>query len=147
LVRVAGIDYGQARVGVAVSDDLGLLAHPRPYLDGRNRTALLDALKQLAVAETLERFVIGLPRNLDGSEGISARRARHFAELVERITGVPVVLVDEWLSTEEAARRLREQGVDARKGRSRVDSAAAAILLQSFLDAHARSSDDADEER
>lgn len=140
-MRVAGIDFGQARVGVAVSDDLGMLAHPRPHLDGRNRTALLDALHAFARAESIERFVVGLPRNLDGSEGIAARRARQFAALVERTSGVPVVLVDEWLTTEEATRRLREQGVDARRGRSRVDSAAATILLQSYLDSAARGGD------
>jgi putative Holliday junction resolvase len=134
-VRVAGIDYGQARVGIAVSDDLGLMAHPRPHLDGRNRSALFDALKAFAAQEGIEQFVVGLPRNLDGSEGTSARRARHFARLLERTTGVPVQFVDEWLTTQEATRRLREQGVDARRGRARVDSAAAAILLQSFLDA------------
>lgn len=136
-MRVAAIDYGEVRVGVAVSDELGMLAHPRPHLDGRNRAVLFEALKELVRIESIERFIVGLPRNLDGSEGASARRARHFARHVERATGIPVALVDEWLTTREATRRLQEQGVDGKRGRSRVDSAAATILLQSYLDSSA----------
>lgn len=134
-MRAAGIDLGRVRVGVALADELGLMAHPRPYLDGRNPKQLLIRLRELAQNEQIEVFVVGLPRHLDGREGLAARRARRFAEELARATGVPVELADEWLTTVEAAGRLREQGLDSRAARTRIDSAAAAVLLQSWLDA------------
>jgi putative Holliday junction resolvase len=136
-VRAAGIDLGKVRVGLAVSDELGLLAHPRPHLDGRNPGRVIDALAVLAREERIERFVLGLPRQLDGREGPPARRARRFGEKLRARTGVEVELVDEWLTTKEARERLREQGVDDRRARDRIDSAAAAVLLQAWMDARA----------
>jgi putative Holliday junction resolvase len=133
-MRAAAIDFGKVRVGLAVADELGLMAHPRPHLDGRDLRALLAALTTLAEAEGIELFLVGLPRKLRGDEGPPARRARRFAETLASRTGRRVELVDEWLSTTEARARLREQGLDERALRGRVDSAAAAVLLQSWLD-------------
>lgn len=133
-MRAAGIDLGSVRVGLAVADDLGVLAHPRPYLDGKDPGKLLGTLADLAKREAIDVFVVGLPRRLDGREGPEARRARKMAEDLRKRTGVEVVLWDEWLTTREAARGLREAGLDARRARKRVDSEAAAILLQSWLD-------------
>jgi putative Holliday junction resolvase len=79
-------------------------------------------------------FVIGLPRQLNGKEGLAAGRARRFAEQLAKRTQARVELIDEWLSTVEAHARLREQGTSSREARERVDSAAAAVLLQSWLD-------------
>lgn len=134
LVRAAAIDLGAVRVGLAVADDLGLLAHPRPFLDGKNQAALLRKLQALQTEEKLEVFVLGLPRELNGREGPAARRARAFAAKLEQATPAKVELYDEWLSTREAAGRLRAQGLNAKEQRGRIDSAAAAILLQSWLD-------------
>jgi len=133
-VRIAALDFGQARVGLAVSDELGLLAHPRPHLDGRELRTTLLALGKLARDEAWQCVVVGLPRNLDGTEGVSARRARRFAELVGQATGVEVVLLDERLSTREAQGRLAAQGLDGKQSKGKVDSASAAILLQTWLD-------------
>jgi putative Holliday junction resolvase len=136
-MRAASVDLGGVRVGLAVADELGLLAHPRPHLDGRDPARLLAALAALAADEGIELFLVGLPRTLEGREGVSAKRARRFArELAER-TKVRVELVDERWSTKEAQARLRDQGMSEREMRQRVDSAAAAILLQSWLDARA----------
>jgi putative Holliday junction resolvase len=134
-MRAAGVDFGSVRVGLAVGDELGLLAHPRPYLPAADPEKLFQALARLSREEGIEVFVIGLPRSLDGRERGSARRVRRFAERLRRETGVRVEFVDERLSTVEAQGRLREQGLDSRAQRARVDSAAAAILLQSWLDA------------
>ncbi|HEX5099586.1 MAG TPA: Holliday junction resolvase RuvX [Polyangiaceae bacterium] len=134
-MRALGVDVGKVRVGVAVADELGLLAHPRDHVDGRDPRRAVEALAALASAEQIEVFVVGLPRALNGEEGVSARRARRFAALLGTRTGLPVELYDEWLSTREAQRRLRDGGLDDRKARSRIDSAAAAVVLQSWLDA------------
>ena len=136
-VRVAAIDFGKVRVGLALSDELGCLAHPRPFLDGRSLSALLEELTELARKEGVQRFVVGLPRRLDGSHGPAARKARHFAQLLEQKTGLIVELHDEWLTTREAQARLQAAGLDAKQSRRRIDSAAAAVLLQAWLDARA----------
>jgi putative Holliday junction resolvase len=136
-MRIAAVDLGASRVGLAISDELGLLAHPRPYLSGKDRRALLAALAAFAREESVERFLVGLPRRLDGTSGIEARQASRFALELEAKSGVPVELVDEWLTTRQAGARLREAGVNQKKARARIDSAAAAVMLQSWLDGHA----------
>jgi putative holliday junction resolvase len=113
-----------------------MLAHPRPHLDGRELSGTLRTLAELARTEGWTCVVVGLPRNLDGTEGIAARRARRFAELVGKATGVAVALLDERLSTREAQQRLSAQGLDGRQSKSKIDSASAAILLQTWLDTH-----------
>jgi len=133
-MRAAAVDLGKVRVGLAVADELGLMAHPRPYLDGRDQRRVVADLARLAEAEGITVFVIGLPRQLNGKEGLAAGRARRFAEQLTKRTQARVELVDEWLSTVEAHARLREQGTNSRDARQRVDSAAAAVLLQSWLD-------------
>jgi putative Holliday junction resolvase len=132
--RAIGVDLGARRVGVAVADELGAMAHARPHLDGRDVTQLLTALRDLAQAERVDTFVLGLPKSMDGSEGIAARKARRFAAQLAKHTGAKVELLDERLSTVQATARLREQGVDSRQMKDRIDSASAAILLQAWLD-------------
>lgn len=135
-MRAAAIDLGTVRVGLAVSDELGLLAHVRPFLDGRDTGRLIGQLRALVDAEQIDVFVVGLPRQLDGSEGLSARRSRAFAKRLGQESGARVELLDERWTTREALGRLRDQGLDQRRARSKVDSAAAAILLQTWLDTH-----------
>ncbi len=137
-MRAAGINLGKVRVGLAIADELGLLAHPRPHLDGRNPRALLETLARLAESDDIAVFVVGLPRALSGTEGAPARRARRFADQLAARTGRRVELVEEWLTTREARGRLRDQGLRERELRGKVDSAAAAVLLQSWLDGQAR---------
>ncbi len=133
-MRVAAVDYGKVRAGLALSDELGAMAHPRPFLDARNLKPLLAELTRVAADEAIERFIVGLPRSLDGREGPPARRARRFAELLQQASGVPVELYDEWLTTREAQARLSSQGLDIKRSRDRIDSASAAVLLQAWLD-------------
>lgn len=140
-MRALGIDLGSVRVGIAISDELGLMAHPRPHLPGGNWTALVEALGTLAKDEGIEHFVVGLPRQLDGNEGRAARDARRFAQALGKHTGIEVTLRDEWLTTREARARLQASGKNDKQSRSRVDSAAAAVLLQSWLDARAGARD------
>ena len=137
-MRVAALDYGKARIGVAVSDELGMLAHPRPPIQAKNRRAALAAIQKLRQDEGIERFVIGVPVRLGGQAGQAADEATRFAQDVSNATGCEVELVDERWSTVQASRALRDGGVSARDQRQRIDSAAAAVLLQAWLDAPGR---------
>jgi putative holliday junction resolvase len=131
---VVALDLGKSRVGVAISDELGLLAHPRPPLDGRDKKALLLALVEMAREEKVELFVVGLPLDMSGAAGPMATRAAGFARELTEAAGVPVELFDERWTTVEAGRMLRQSGVDARKGKGLVDGVAASVMLQSWLD-------------
>lgn len=137
-MRAAAIDLGTVRVGRAIADELNLIAHPRPHLDGRNAGRLVEALAAWAKDEGITLFVLGLPKRLSGVEGTAARRVRVFAEQLRQRAGVPVELVDERWTTKEAHLRLRDQGLRQKEARSRVDSAAAALILQTWLDSQPR---------
>lgn len=137
-MRVAALDFGKARIGVAISDELGWMAHPRPFLPARDRKAVFAAILRLKEEDGVERFLVGLPLRLGGEAGSTAEDVTRFAQEVCDRTGCEVELVDERLSTVQASRALRESGLSSKEQRSRVDSAAAAILLQSWLDAPGR---------
>lgn len=119
---------------MAVSDELGLLAHPRPFLDGKSRKALLDALVALAREDEITRFLVGLPLEMSGATGSAARRAIEFADELAGATGIEVELFDERLTTVQASRALRAGGASRRAGKQLVDGVAAAVMLQSWLD-------------
>lgn len=133
--RSIGLDLGGARCGVAVDDELGQLAHPRPNLPAKDRPALVRALVDLARQEQARRFVIGLPLELSGREGAAAERVRIFAQHLADASGLEVALWDERLSTIEAAGALRAVGLDARAQKALIDGAAAVTILQAWLDA------------
>lgn len=131
-----GVDYGLARIGLAKSDDERRLAFPfgvvrRGKSDEEGVAALIRALEGVEVA----RFIVGDPIRLDGTGGEASRRARAFAALLEARSGIPITLVDERLTTSAAAKSLRELGVDSRGQKDIIDASAAALLLQSHLDA------------
>lgn len=134
--RVAALDPGDARIGVAVSDDEGTMAFARPFVSARGKPEDVAArVRDALVGEGVTRVVIGLPLTLEGREGIAARKARAFAKRIREVTGLPVVLRDERLTTTQAARSLTALGVKGGAKRAAVDSAAAAILLQAYLEA------------
>ncbi len=132
-----GLDSGERRVGVAISDETRLLASPVVVLDRRNGLRpVLEALAAIVSREGVNHVVVGLPLNADGSEGPQARRANDFARLVGRVVGLPVTMWDERLSTREAEDALRAGGRNLRRMRQRgqLDAYAAAAILQDFLD-------------
>jgi len=133
--RILALDRGEVRVGVAVSDELGMMAHPRPFLDGRRARALFEAIADLVREEGITRVLVGLPLDPKGHDGPAARRAVRFAQEVADATGVDVELVDERMTTVLAERSLREAGASKKERRAKVDGAAAAWLLQGWLDA------------
>ena len=132
--RVAAIDLGKARAGIAVVDELGLMAHSRGFLDAQSRKPLLAALKELAAEEKLERFLVGLPLEMTGEAGRAARNATEFAQQLADATGLEIELCDERLTTVEAARRLDDRGLKRRDQKKLIDGASAAVILQSWLD-------------
>ena len=129
-----GVDCGEKRVGLAVTDELGLLAPPRGSVP-RERAA--DEIEKLAREEEIAQVVVGLPLNMDGTEGMSARAAREFAEEL-RGRGLQVALFDERLTTFQAQSLLREAGVDSRRAKAKLDGASAQILLQEYAESRKR---------
>ncbi len=134
--RVVGVDPGEARVGIAISDEAQSIAFPRETVSARGGWA--EAAKRVKDAlsdDEVELLVVGLPLRLDGSEGEAARRARGFGEALRAELGVDVEYWDERLTTVAAERSLTEMGRRGSKRRDVVDQSAAAILLQGYLDA------------
>jgi putative Holliday junction resolvase len=133
--RVLGVDVGTVRVGVALSDATGTLASPLETLRRAKNHSDLDRLAALVVEHEVTEVVVGEPVHLSGASGASAEDAGNYAqELADRIPDVPVILIDERLSTVTAASHLREGGIDSRKQRAVIDQAAAVVILQQFLD-------------
>lgn len=132
--RILALDPGSHRVGVAVTDEARIAAHPRPSLDATD-DGLLDAIAALVAELDVDTIVVGLPVSLDGTEGAAARAARDFAARVERRTGVTVVLYDERFSTVMAERALLEGGARRAKRRRVRDGVAAALFLRDYLEA------------
>ena len=135
--RICALDLGAARVGVAISDDLGMMAHPRGVLAARPRPKLLEALRELVEAEKIERIVVGFPLDMRGTEGEAARRAREIAQQIADATECDVELFDERLTTVQAQRALTASEVHGQKARERIDEASAVEILQAWLDARA----------
>jgi putative holliday junction resolvase len=143
-MRVLGIDPGARRIGLALSDPEGQFALPLEAVQARGVEQTVQALAAEAARLSAERLVVGLPLRMDGGEGESARLARKLAERLHAATGLPVVLWDERLTTRAAERALAEAGARGARRKQAVDSVAAALLLQSYLDAeHERDGRDA----
>ena len=126
------------RVGVAIDDELGSMAHPRGVIDGRDRAHLLRELVRLAEDEGILRFVVGLPLDMKGGEGDAARKARQLAQDIADATGRDVELLDERLTTVQARRSLEASEVFGKKQKARIDEASATAILQAWLDARKR---------
>lgn len=135
--RILGIDPGEARIGIAISDEEGSIAFPRETVLARGGTAKVAKRIQGALSDDeVSLAVVGLPLRLDGSEGEAARRARAFGRALGETLCVQVVFWDERLTTVAAERSLREMGRRGPKSREVVDQSAATILLQAYLDAN-----------
>ncbi|MCL2670162.1 MAG: Holliday junction resolvase RuvX [Syntrophaceae bacterium] len=137
VLRALGIDYGERRIGVAVCDELGLAAQGVETIHRKNRDADIEAVAALAERYGVERVVIGYPLRLDGSEGILCEKINRFCRRLEARLSLPLVRWDETLTTKEAEELLRERGVRPEKRREQIDRVAAAIILQSYIDAQA----------
>ena len=131
---LAGLDLGEKTIGVAISDRGLSFAHPRPVITRRKFSIDAAALLDLFANENVGAVVMGLPINMDGSEGPRAQASRAFVRNIARLTDLPFVFWDERLSTVAAERTLIEMDFSRRKRAGKIDSAAAAFILQGVLD-------------
>lgn len=130
--RILGIDLGRARIGVAVSDELGMLAHPLETIPASKDAALRIA--ELVREKNAERVIVGLPRHMNGSAGEGATDALAFAKKLQALLPCEVVMWDERLTTTAATRVLRDSGRKTRDSRQIIDQVAAQMILQGYLD-------------
>ena len=140
-MRIIGLDYGSKTVGVALSDELGITAQPIMTIERKSENKLRRTLAK--IEELIDEYgvsfvVLGYPKNMDNTVGARALATEEFKEHLERRTGLEVVLQDERLSTVESERILMESGIRRENRKEYVDKMAAAVILQSYLDASNR---------
>jgi putative Holliday junction resolvase len=133
-MRVLGLDIGEKRIGVALSDPGGIIAGALEVVERESQDAALEQIIALVREHGAERIVVGMPLSLNGTPGKQAHVVQSFVELLEQRTGIPVETWDERLSTVAAERMLVEAGVKRDKRKKSIDSIAAAFILQGYLD-------------
>ena len=132
-MRIMAVDYGDARTGIAVSDALGMIAGETFVIEQWDPEALAKTIAAEASARGVETLVLGLPKNMDGTEGPRAEKARAFAELLKAAGAPPVVMWDERRTTVDAHRILHANGKKEKKHKKTVDAVAAALTLEGYL--------------
>ena len=136
-MRIMGLDYGSKTVGVAVSDPLGLTAQGIEIVRRKSETKLrqtLARIEEIAKEYSVEKIVLGFPKHMNNDIGERAEKSLEFKEMLERRTGLPVVMWDEWLTTVEADRTMMETGIRRENRKEYVDMIAAVFILQGYLD-------------
>ena len=143
-MRVLAIDYGSKAIGVAVCDELQISVRPLTTIrrERMKKPELLDRICALIAENEIAELVVGLPLNMDGSHGEAARRVEKFAADLQQRLSIPIITVDERLTSYEADQILREMGVSQAERRARSDEYAAMIILQDYLEAQSRQSVD-----
>lgn len=130
-----GLDYGSKRVGVALSDPMGIFAQPLEIFENKGKNSFLSCVRELVQKHEVKEIVLGFPRNMDGSVGPAAQEVEFVAEELKAGLGIPVVLWDERLSTSAAERMLIEEADMSREKRKGTrDKIAASLILQNYLD-------------
>lgn len=137
-MRILAIDYGDARIGLALSDESETLASPLSTYASVSMRKDIDHIAALAKEKNAGRIVLGLPVNMDGSEGERAQKTRSFGTVLARVSGLEVVYKDERLTTVSAEKTLIECNVRREKRKQVIDTLSAQIILQSYLDAQQR---------
>jgi putative Holliday junction resolvase len=133
-MRILALDHGTKRVGLAISDEMGMIAQPLTFLPAEPIAELLEGLKKVVSEKNVEQILIGVPRNMDGTYGPAAEKARKFVEQVKAAITLPVRTWDERLTSVQANRAMIEGGLRREQRKLKADQTAAAILLQSYLD-------------
>ncbi len=133
-MKALGIDHGEARIGVAVSDELGMMAHPLETIVVKETRDPLGRIAELVTREKASAVIVGLPRNMDGSYGPAAAKVRAFADKLRAKIPCEVSLWDERLTSVAAQRALHETGKNVKQSRAVIDQVAAQMILQGWLD-------------
>ena len=131
--RIIGIDYGDARTGVALSDLLCSIVGSAQVVPSRNTQKAIADIVRIAKENEVGEIVVGLPRNMDGSEGSRAQLCREFADLLKEATGLPVAMWDERRTTVEAHNILSQHNYHGQKRKNTVDAVAASLILEGYL--------------
>ena len=132
--RILGIDMGEARIGLAMSDELGMLAHPLETIRTKDHADPAARIAEIILREKIETVILGMPRNMNGTYGPAADKARAFAERLKEKTPCTVKFWDERLTTVAAQKSLHESGRNVKQGRAVIDQVAAQMILQGYLD-------------
>jgi putative Holliday junction resolvase len=133
-MRILALDHGTKRIGLAISDEMGIIAQPLEFLAAEPLDEFLKRLKGIVDSRQVEQILVGIPRNMNGTYGPAADKAKEFVAALQKVLTIPVKTWDERLTTVQANRFLIETGMRREKRKERVDQTAAAILLQSYLD-------------
>jgi putative Holliday junction resolvase len=133
-MRILALDHGTKRIGVAVSDELKMIAQPLEYILAEPSADFLARLKELIHEKEVELILVGMPRNMDGTYGPAAQKVQEFVAVLKGALSVPIKFWDERLTSAQANRLLIQGNVRRNKRKEKVDKMAAAILLQSYLD-------------
>ena len=131
--KILAIDYGRARIGLAISAPLGIVGRPLPAVDARDRDAALREIAELCQEEQVARVVVGIPLRMDGTEGEAVQEVRQFLRLLGARFSLPIEEVDERLTSRAAHALLKDAGVRHKKRKQKVDSSAALLMLQDYL--------------
>ena len=134
MVRILGIDYGERRIGLALSDTLNIMAHGLPTIDTRKTPDFIDYIKNIVDKNNVEKIVVGLPKNMNGSIGEKGKKVLEFIEKLNQIIKIPTISWDERLTSRQSERIGRDLGNKPSKHKEKIDKMAATLLLQSYLD-------------
>jgi len=138
-LRILALDHGTKRIGIAISDELKMIAQPVDFIPAEPFAGFLTRLRELVREKEVELILVGMPRNMDGSYGPAALKVREFVTVLKDAVTIPIQTWDERLTSAQANRLLIEGDVSRKDRKEKVDKMAAAILLQSYLDSLASS--------
>ena len=133
-MRILAIDHGTKRMGIALSDPSGMIALPLEFIPAEPFSDFLARLKELIRTKEVDMILVGMPRNMDGSYGPAAAKVQEFVAVLKETIAIPIKTWDERLTSTQANRFLLQADVKRKDRKEKVDKAAAAILLQSYLD-------------
>ena len=136
MLRILALDHGTKRIGVAISDELKMMAHPMEFILAESMPAFVERLRAILAEKPCELILVGMPRNMDGSFGPAAEKVREFIAKLQPQVTLPIKTWDERLTSTQANRMMTEGNVRRDQRKLKVDAMAAAVLLQSYLDAH-----------
>lgn len=133
-MRIMGLDFGHKRIGIAITDELGKTAFPKDVISGKDDSEKIEKIRNLAEENNIKEIVVGLPLNMDGTEGEKAKETRQFIARLKRKITIPIMTFDERLSSLQVERFLIDADVSRKKRKGVIDKLSAQIILQSYLD-------------